>query len=268
MADPFEFMMGYSVPQEEQLQQMAGALRGQNTLGQALQMTGLGAAQSLGQNLGADALRQAAGVAQQRRDIEGAKLARTIAQIRAQGKNKPHKLTVSDRKQLKATGETLGAMNASLGEFKDEYTQQFGPGPQSQLANTMARYGLGTEKMEEAEQWWSNWNRFYTLETRNRLFGATLTPNEQRAWNAADINPSMDPDEIRTRVSNLLGTMRETTGRELGALVEGGYNPDEIKAYMPEFLTRERIVEDGHEFTGDPNDIEQLRNPQYWRPVQ
>jgi hypothetical protein len=72
--------------------------------------------------------------------------------------------------------------------------------------NDLLKY-IGPDVDEDAKaamQWWANWRMNFTLEARNERFGATLTPNEQEAWEEAEsVTPGMDPAEIRRRIDRL-----------------------------------------------------------------
>lgn len=58
--------------------------------------------------------------------------------------------------------------------------------------------------VKEAAQWWADWRFFFTLEKRHELFGATLTANEQKAWDEAQlVMPGMDPAEVKRRIETL-----------------------------------------------------------------
>lgn len=105
----------------------------------------------------------------------------------------------------------------------------------------------------DAARWLASWRQGYTLWQRNQLFGATLTPSEQKAWNAAgEINLNMEPDEIRKRVAGAEEIMRKradaaeytsvTAGQNpqlwTGMGTAGGYDPEASRA-APVVSTRE-----------------------------
>ena len=244
--DPYELAMGYRIPEEEELRATAGALRGRNTFGQALQMTGLETAQGLGKNVAAGAQHEADQVGDQRMRMEAlAQREREDRRSAAAAGDKYHKMSVSDRKDLVASGKTLGVMQESFDSFKPEYTQTIGPGPQSRLPNLMSQYGVGTEGMKEGAEWWAKWNRFYRAGERNALFGATLTENEQRDWNANDINPSMSSEQIERRMTSLKRIIEKSIRAKAQGMKVGGFNPDEIDEYTM-LGDREAIVKSGN----------------------
>jgi hypothetical protein len=99
------------------------------------------------------------------------------------------------------------------------------------LTNTMARFGFGSEENKEAFAAKQKFDRLYTLGARNRLFGATLTPNEMQAWN--DANPqTRQSDE---QISKALPVLRKVFSRRLENKVAGltreNYDPQAIAEY-------------------------------------
>ena len=58
--------------------------------------------------------------------------------------------------------------------------------------------------VKAAAQWWAGWRMNFTADKRHELFGATLTPGEKAAWDAAElVRPGMDPKEINKRINKL-----------------------------------------------------------------
>lgn len=135
------------------------------------------------------------------------------AMERANNANKPknNKFTFADRTKLEGVVGNLNTMEGQLNDFKDEFTQQVGSkaGPLNKLPNALANLGYGSDNMKEAADWWANWRAFYTIQQRNKMFGATLTPHEKKAWEEADISPQLDPKQIRNRIGVLLKTFKE-----------------------------------------------------------
>lgn len=146
------------------------------------------------------------------------------------GTQKPARLTYADRGKLENMASTVNAADSALSGFKDEYAQRFGPGPQSKLPNALSAVGLSTKAMDEASNWWAQWKLLYTLPQRNATFGATLTPNEHRAWAEADINPSMDPNTIRDRIGKVLKIVK-SKGALMNKTYTTQYGEDLISDY-------------------------------------
>lgn len=142
----------------------------------------------------------------------------------AKGRN----LTDSTRNKMLAQADTIQNTGALKDSFDDKYTQIYGAGPQSRLPNALASVGLGGKDAKDAAQWWSEWKKFYTLGTRNQLFGATLTPNEQKAWAEVDINPSMSAKQIRERMTKLHDEVVRAAKRRASEMTVEGFDPEVI----------------------------------------
>ena len=140
------------------------------------------------------------------------------------------KITDSTRNKMLQHAETMQSMSDLLGAFNPEYTQQWGAGPQSRLPNLAAQYGVGTKTSKEAQQWWSEWQKFYTLPMRNLLFGATLTPNEQKAWEEVNINPGMSEKQIKTRIGRLLSVAQSSAKRRSAEMSIEGFDPEVLRS--------------------------------------
>lgn len=158
------------------------------------------------------------------RELAGMRMAGNQA-----GKSYP-RLTMADRKRLEGASNVMTDVGELLANFKPEYAQRLGPGPQSRLPNALASYGVGTQGSKEAAQWWASWNQLYSLGQRNQLFGATLTPNEMQAWAQSDINPSMSPDQIKERVGNIAGILQKHADK-IDRTYKSQFDPDIIDEY-------------------------------------
>lgn len=138
------------------------------------------------------------------------------------------KLTDGTRNKMLAQADTAASMKTLADTFNDNYAQILGAGPQSRLPNAAAMMGIGSKESKDAAQWWGEWKKFYTLGTRNALFGATLTTNEQRAWEEVDINPSMSPEQIRTRINKLFAETARSAERRGKSMSVEGFDPEMI----------------------------------------
>jgi hypothetical protein len=159
--------------------------------------------------------------------------ARLRAQAAAQKAAMPkqNKLTYADRKKLEEFSNLLHGSDDLARNFKDDYTQKAGPGPQSRLVNTAAAYGIGTQGTKEAADWWAGWNMIYTLPQRNATFGATLTPTERQSWAGSDINPAMDAKQIRSRVDEVTKILKRKAGLADKTYRAQGFDSNAMDAY-------------------------------------
>lgn len=159
------------------------------------------------------------------------------AGIRAGARGRaPRKMTDNTRNTILNTVDTYAGVDSLLKTFKPEYTQRLGAGPQSSLPNTLARVGIGTEGSKEAAQWWAAWNEVRTLPERNRLFGATLTPNEKSEWDKVDLNPNMDPAQIAKGVNRIKTILLRHASNRARGMISEGYDPEMINEYYQDMF--------------------------------
>jgi hypothetical protein len=78
--------------------------------------------------------------------------------------------------------------------FQDKYGG-FNPwGDETRLS--LGRMGMASADTNDAAGWWQGYDRYKNV-VRNELFGASLTPGEQQAFEKSDITPSMSPKAIK-----------------------------------------------------------------------
>lgn len=191
------------------------------------------------------------------------------AQARARASNKPPKLTVSDRRDLTEGAGLVGNLQDLLSGFKDEYAAPQVMGKSipfaRPLSNTISSMGLGDKEMDEAQNWWAASDRLYTLFQRNKMFGATLTSNEMKAWAEANANKNMKPEQIKGMLNNILQVAAEDLTANVEGFEAGGYDPEQIAALTQRSFPKatgpaepEVVEEEGF---GDltPEEIEELK---------
>jgi hypothetical protein len=273
MPDIYETLIGAAPTDSEQQAKIAEMLRRRRSFGELGALTGDRVLQPFGQNMNKQADAYAEQIQDTRlKDVDNAQTAKyqsgqldhmgnalaetsrnndlehqdrqaairaqlEAAGIKAAAKGAtPRKMTDNTRNSILATVDTYTGASNLLSTFKDDYVQKLGAGPQSRLPNTMSRMGLGTEGMDDAANWWAGWNEIRTLPERNRLFGATLTPNEKAEWDKVDINPSMKAEQIRKGVARIQAILlRHATNRARGMISEG-YDPDAINTYYQDMF--------------------------------
>lgn len=159
-----------------------------------------------------------------------------IANLREDG-DKGRNLTQGLMKDLQERGQRRTDLATSLDTFKDEYQQIWGSGPQSKLPQTFARYGVVNpladeahqKRVKDATQWYADFKMKFSAQERNRLFGATLTPSEEKAWDEALlIHPGMDADEVRTRLANFQDAYSKALMRRTRGLASEGFRRNSI----------------------------------------
>ncbi len=155
--------------------------------------------------------------------------------------------TSGERKQMSSMRFGIDAVASAGTTFKDSYARPAGAPVISQwavdqattmglepddVAGMLNKMGMGGDNeaedtnFQDAARWMAGWRQGYTLWQRNELFGATLTPSEQKAWNSAgEINLNMDADEIRKRVSQAEAIMRKRADASAYTSATAGQNP-------------------------------------------
>lgn len=141
-----------------------------------------------------------------------------------------------------ADAKQVRGLSRAQREFKPEYTQALGrrmgvEGFVPKTIEDLARWAVTsvpklTNPMErEAAQWWANLDRDVFAEMRARLFGATLTTNEQRAFEQLRMmSPSMNPEDILASLENLYRVNEEgAKDRIIGSV--SNYGP----GHLPHF---------------------------------
>jgi hypothetical protein len=172
-------------------------------------------------------------IQQQKADQEGS-YRKALAAAKVRGTYaKPSFSMLND---VSAKAETVAQVGNLLSGFQDKYTKTLGnTGPLNLLPNALAQRGIGTEASLEANDWWGNWQMNFTLPLRNQLFGATLTANEQAAWEGAgEINPSMDPNIVRQRIQTLKAAAESRLLRDARIGISAGYDPMIYQSAMQE----------------------------------
>lgn len=80
-------------------------------------------------------------------------------------------------------------------------------------------------------QWWQDYQNKKNV-IRNQLFGAALTQTEKAAFDKAQINPSMDPSQIRANLQRQYQAAQRAATKIARAYAAGGYSVDQIREAM------------------------------------
>ena len=260
------------MPQDPEL--LSRKLRGEEGFGGLLQMTGLQAAQDLGQNMvksagtGLEGLRKSRESLAQReltgkyydetiadkkagRELDERKLkqALKIAQLNAASKEAIAKGKADKKKYghmpdivRRDANEVLdlaGNMSASMDLFEDDFAGDKVPGWRP-VKNWLAANApiASTPDSRAGQAWWANWDRIYNLPARNKMFGATLTDNEKKVWAAANINSNMLPDQIRKATDKMMEIYERNIPR-YRRQIELLYGPDKANALFADSYSTE-----------------------------
>lgn len=128
------------------------------------------------------------------------------------------------------------AIFGALNSFKDDYAGNTFTGG---LENTLQglNENIGTEGQRN---WWADFQRVDNA-VRNELFGATLTPSEQRAYENTTITPSMAPKIIRENLRKRSDIIETALERRRRFLIANGYDEDAVNILF-EPITANRAV--------------------------
>ena len=118
-----------------------------------------------------------------------------------------------------------------IDSFKDEFAGSYIGGPT--LTGIYSKVGVKGERVD----WWKEW-LFLDTKIRNEYFGATLTPNEQKAWDAITISENTDPDTAKRAMQSRLKIAKGALDREVEGYSAAGYNVN-----MPGTKSRFKIIE-------------------------
>lgn len=163
-------------------------------------------------------------------------LAATLRAMKS-GTKAPPRLRVSDIKNLQDLSQDIGSMQG-LEKFLSE-GGKFGavevagvpiPGSRS-LSNALASRGLGSKEAKKSFLAKQEFDRLYTLGARNRLFGATLTPNEQTAWENANPSIRQSDAQIAEAIPILRKVLQQRLKNMGTGLAKEGYNAEAIGEY-------------------------------------
>lgn len=118
----------------------------------------------------------------------------------------------------------------------DRFTRTFDPkfagyrlNALGEAAMTAGRMGVGTEAMAQGATWWQDYAR-YRNQVRNELFGSALTAPEARAFEQADIQPGMAPDQIRANLTRQREAAQAAAKKLVAPHVLAGKSVEQIEA--------------------------------------
>jgi len=96
-----------------------------------------------------------------------------------------------------------GMINMLADAFTDDYANPaFGIPMAGDLSNYAAAESpiLANANMKDRQNWWGNFERFWSMPIRHDMFGSALTNTEKAIWKSASINPNMDADTIKAKL--------------------------------------------------------------------
>lgn len=144
-------------------------------------------------------------------------------------KEKPRVLNAGEINKLSEDGGKFTNILGFTKTFENRFAGRIPGTGDAQM--TMGRYLPGWSHKDNVDgaAWWQGYDR-YKNQVRNDLFGSALTATEQAAFEKADINPSMDPEQIKKNIKIQQDIVQGAMKRKAGALLAGGYDPRQIAA--------------------------------------
>lgn len=143
--------------------------------------------------------------------------------------DKPSKmLPEGSAQKLTDDVDQVDALSRALNGFNDDYAGSMFSSAESLLQGWNSEIGTPGQR-----NWWADFRSSDNI-IRNKLFGASLTPAEQAAYDRTTITPSMDPKTIRENLQKRLGIVQKAAQRRYNRLTAAGYNPEEINAVVGE----------------------------------
>lgn len=122
---------------------------------------------------------------------------------------------------------------ALLKDFKPEYANYYFGG--KLVTRIKQRTGSDTDRVN----WWKNFKRL-DAELRHELFGATLTTNEQKAWDDITINENTDSNIVTSNILLRSNIATDNLRNDVDGYLTAGYD---IGNYAPPERTEKTGVE-------------------------
>jgi hypothetical protein len=141
------------------------------------------------------------------------------------GGGKP--LPQSALKDISEVRDNAITIDRLTNSFKPDFAGKgvLGFGADAQLA---ASGVVGADK--DAVEWWKNYRKQAELVERHALFGAALTPGEQRSWQSADISPGMDPEVIQRNLATRNALAKQVLEFKRQDLIDAGHSEERVNA--------------------------------------
>lgn len=150
------------------------------------------------------------------------------------------RMSVSDITKLSEEGAKADQVRGFAKSFQPEYAG-YKVNAVGDLANQAGRNlpeSVVGKKVAEGAAWWQDYDRYKNM-VRHGLYGASLTANETKAFQAADITPGMDPKQIERNLATQQRLIDNSIRRKGKALIGSTYDRNAIaQAYgvAPDFF--------------------------------
>lgn len=140
-------------------------------------------------------------------------------------------LTKGDRDALEHSFGEASSLGALMDRFKDSYAGKGAAGKTLVDLNKKLGSWASDDAQEEAN-FWADFQGSFDLSRRNKLFGASLTPGEQAAWEGAKtITPNSKPAVVRKALKDLQDAAISSARRRGRSLAKDGFSADAIEEF-------------------------------------
>jgi len=133
--------------------------------------------------------------------------------------------TIKDLGEFGSSVEDMGRLTEGFQDGYSGYKTSWA----GDVTNSVGRnLGLG---LGDQAAWWQDYQSRKNI-VRNKLFGSALTHSEKPEFEAADINPGMTPEAIRTNLARQQMVARRAARKMATAYARQGYDRDAIEAAL------------------------------------
>lgn len=141
---------------------------------------------------------------------------------------KPREMSVEDIRKLQEEGSKFNNLTGFVKDFRDEYAgATYGLGDAKNLMGRTLPDWAVDPKAQQGAMYWQKYDRYKNV-VRNELYGSALTPSEQRAFEQADVNNTMNPKVIRENLKTQQTIVETALKRRAAAMVSENFRPETI----------------------------------------
>jgi hypothetical protein len=136
-------------------------------------------------------------------------------------------IELAAEKEINQMGDQLSIVN----DLNRNFDPKFAGWKFDLAANVAQEVGrrFGDEAMQKSSRFWELYNQ-WVIDIRNSKFGATLTGNELKAFEAIIAKPSQTPEMVKNNLARQQSILERAMARRMNSQVQQGVNPDAIDA--------------------------------------
>lgn len=169
--------------------------------------------------------------------------------------------TAAQQKEFEERGLALQNQSTVFQQFDQDYANNTIFPKYGTIKNfAAAELGmLASDEMKASQRFWRDYDKIYTLQERNRLFGSALTEGENRSWKAANIGPDMTPEQIEEGMFTLNYMARKDAAMQRQLALTKGRDPEYVEkvfGWAGDFQDLQEIPES---IAGDPEMVKSFK---------